>query len=290
MTRVRAAALQIPFAYFGTPQEFTDRVRRPIEQAALAGAQLIVLPNLSGYALFGMFVPDLPAEASLREVARGALLDSVMTLILERAQFVYDLYVHIFESLAARTETWLAPGTAPEVSDRKWYNTCLLFSPDGRIFGRQRQTHRAVSERAWGLTAGAELPVFDTPVGRLGLVVGEDVRYPEVARILALQGANVLAHPASAFEEGPEQFLLDVWREAQSNQVFGVQANFSGRGRSAIYAPVQMTEGHDGFLARAAGDEEEELVSAELDFDALQEVMDDFPIFDLFNYSLYRKK
>jgi predicted amidohydrolase len=223
----------------------------------------------------------------------------------DRAPYVYDFGTHIFQSLAERTGTWLVPGTLPEMYEGKWYNTAPLFSPDGKIFGRQRQTHRSLQERAWNLNAGAQLRIFNTELGRIGLVVGEDVRYPEVSRILALQGANILVHPAAGHSPEPppspddetragpdERVLFDLWREVQSNQVFGVQANPIGgayRGRSAIYAPVEMTEGHRGILAQAAGDATEEIVSAELDFDALQKVVDEYPIFDFFNYALYRK-
>ncbi len=303
--KTKAAALQLPFAYAATPQELNDRVREPIERAASEGAQLIVLPAYFSYALFGMFVIDARANATLEQIARMLRFESVDALMRDRAPYVYDFAVHIFQSLAERTGTWLVPGTWPEMNEGKWYNTALLFGPDGKIFGRQRQTHRSPTERAWGLNVDDQLRVFNTDVGRIGLVVGEDVHYPEVSRILALQGANILIHPAATrLAEVPhasgngisvppdEQFLVDLWREVQSNQIFGVQSNLVGdayRGRSAIYAPVEMTEKHRGILARAGSDSKEESITADLDFDALQQVVDEFPIFDFFNYDLYRK-
>jgi predicted amidohydrolase len=288
----QAAALQLPFAYVSTPQEFTDLVRGPIERAARAGAHLIVLPDYFSYALFGMFVLDARADAPLPELAQMLGFASAPALMRDRAPYVYDFHVHIFQSLAERTATWLAPGTVPEVNDGHWYNTALLFSPDGKIFGRQRQTHRTPEERTQGLSVGEELRVFNTDVGRIGFVIGADVRYPEVSRILALQGANVLIHPAAMRESNSEQFLSDLWREVQSNQVFGVQANLVGeayRGRSAIYAPVELTPDHRGILAPARSDSAAESIAAELDFDALQKVIDEYPIFDFFNYEPYKR-
>jgi predicted amidohydrolase len=276
---IKVAALQLKFECAATPQEFTDRVRAPIERAARESAQLIALPNYCSYALFGMFAPDLPANATLDEIFHaegmvnspgGEPSDSAAALMRDRAQLVHEFHVHIFQSLAERTETWLVPGTAPEVREGNWFNSALLFAPDGKIFGRQRQMHRSPQEREWGMGVGDEPRVFNTDVGRVGLVIGEDVRYPEVSRILTLQGAKMLIHPAAMHEAADEQFLADILREVQSNQVFGVQANPVGRnyhGRSAIYAPVEYTADHRGILAQASGDSEEEVVVAELNIE-----------------------
>lgn len=289
--KIRVAAIQVPFTYISTPQEFMDLMRTPIERAARDSAELIVLPNYLGFALLGMFMADAPATMLLDELAQAQRFDSVYEMLRERAEYLFDFYVHIFQSLAPRVQAWLLPGTAPEWNEGELYNTALLFSPAGQVLGQQRQMHRSVEERAWGFAAATDLRVFKTEVGNLGIVIGEDVRYPEVSRILALQGANILIHPAASRTSHHEQFLVDIWREVQSNQVFGIQANLVGetfQGRSAIYAPVEYTPDHRGFVVRAATDSELEIVSADLDFDRLQQVVDEYPIFDFFNHALYR--
>ncbi len=294
----RVAALQLPFTFVATPQEFVDRVRAPMERAAHDGAELIVLPNRLSFSLLGMFAPDAPAEMSFVELASAQHLDSVRALLHSHADYLLEFYLHIFQSLAERTERWLAPGTTLELHKGELFNTALLFSPEGKIVGRQRQTHRSLEERAWGLSAGDELRVFTTDVGRIGVVIGEDLHYPEVSRILALQGANILVHPTSAElfrrngSAGDEQHLVDLWREVQSNQIFGVQANLVSanfRGRSAVYAPVEYHGDNSGIVARAETDDRAEIISAELDFEGLQKVVDEYPIFDFFNYDLYKR-
>ena len=81
-----------------------------------------------------------------------------------------------------------------------------------------------------------------------------------------------------------EAWLASLWREVQANQVFGVQACLVGEcygqiyaGRSAILAPVEMTEGGRGLLAQSPTTEGEQVVAAELDLDALQKVVDGYP-------------
>ncbi|MBI5030268.1 MAG: hypothetical protein HZB51_07060 [Chloroflexi bacterium] len=246
------SAIQLKFDTAFPPQHFFAHARDLIERASIAGAQLIVVPNTS--------------------------------VSIARAD-----YIDFFSALARRLQIHLAPSTLIEHDGDARYNTAYLFGPDGKIVGTQRQTHRSPQEIAQGLARGTELNVFDIGLARVGFVIGTDVEYPEVARILTLQGANVLIHPASYATWSKEHFLLDLWRDVQSNQVFGVQACLAGKGQSAIYAPVEMTPDHRGFLAQASSGDEE-IVSASLDFAALRKVIDDYPIFDFFNDEFYRQE
>lgn len=255
-----------------------------MERAASGGAQLITLPNYLGYSLFGMFAPDLPANASLVEVlqaaalgpsARGRSSDFVGALVRDQAQFVYEFYIHLFQSLAERTATWLVPGTTPEVSEGKWFNTAVVVSPYGKLFGSQRQLYPSPHERELGLSAGTQPRVFETDVGRLGLVIGEDSRYPEDARTLASMGANIMIHPAANAATMNEEALMDFPGAVQSNLVFGIQASLIGgsyQGRSAVYGPAEYTSDGSGVLSIAKSDSEEEIVFADLDSEELKEV------------------
>ena len=285
---IRVSAIQLAFSYAATPQEFFDRVRESIERAAAStdaqhdGAQIIALPNYAGLMLLGAITPMAVESAEapfIQGVDRKRLAEALPVL--------RDFYLHLFGSLAEKLQIYLAPGTVIEHDGDHLYNAAYLFGPDGKPIGSQRQTHRTREEIRCGIAQGDTLQVFDIGIARVGLVVGEDVAYPEVSRILALQGANLLIHPGACSTWNNEHFVLDLWREVQSNQVFGLQACIAGKGRSAVYAPVEMTEGQRGFLAQASNSDAEEIVSASLDFDALQRVIDDYPIFDFFNYEFY---
>jgi predicted amidohydrolase len=287
---LRVSAIQLAFAYASSPQEFYDRVFPLIERAAQDGAQIVALPDYAGLMLLGIAVPVEPAALPLGEIARVCEYPTVAAMLLHVAPMMHQFYLHLFGSLAARLNIFLAPGTVIERSDDQLFNAAYLFAPDGTVVGSQRQTHRAAREMAWGLSRGSELRVFDLEIARIGFVVGTDIEYPEVARILALQNANLLIHPAAYPVWHPQYFLLDLWREVQANQVFGVQACAIGaevRGKSAVYAPVEMTDAHCGWLAQAERADAEEIVSADLDFDALQNVIDGYPIFSYLNYDFY---
>lgn len=293
---MKVAAVQLRLEWVGSEQEFVARVCEPLERAVRAGAQLVVLPNYTGLMLWGILRPERVGATSIIEFASGVVdgaPERIRAVLIDvQMPQVAALYGRIFSMLAEELHIYLVPGTMIEQSGGQCYNAATLFAPDGKIVGTQRQTHRALEEIAWGLSPGDELRVFDVGLARLGLVVGTDVQYPEVSRILALQGANVLVHPAAYHTWSDESFLVDLWREVQSNQVFGVQACNVGwgyHGQSAIYAPVEMTRDERGLLAQAHADVEDVII-ATLDFDALQRVVDDYPIFDSFNYEFYARE
>ncbi len=290
---LRVSAVQVPFAYASSPQEFFDRVFPLIEHAVQDGAQIVALPDYTGLMLLGVAVPVEPEALLLGEIAGAREFPTVAAMLREVAPTMREFYMHLFSSIAARLKIFLAPGTVIELYDDRLFNTAFLFAPDGTVFGSQKQTHRAAREIAWGLSQGDELHVFDIDVARVGFVVGTDIEYPEVARILTLQNVNLLIHPAAYPVWTGQSFLLDLWREVQANQVFGLQACAIGAeftGKSAVYAPVEMTTAHRGWLAQAERADAEAVVTASLDFEALQNVVDSYPIFDFFNYGFYARE
>lgn len=183
-----------------------DRVERLIRKAASARAQLVSLPELwsTGY-LAGTQFPDLaepldgPTISHLRKVARE---------------------LGIF----------LCGGSIAEASQTdKPYNTAVLLSPSGAILARHRKVHLfADYERAF-FTAGSAFSVVSTPPGRISLAICYDGDFPEVPRLVALQGAELLLHP-SAY---PEPWQFD-WRtlypaHALENTLFIASLNLVGR-------------------------------------------------------------
>jgi predicted amidohydrolase len=280
----KVAAVQLKFFRAQSVADMEARLVAAIQPAVEQGAQLVVLPQYVGLTLLG--------AAGVR--------DDPVPVLKTKAAVLLKAFEETCAGLASRFGVWLVPGSmvVPGPDGESLVAQAHLFAPGGSIAGRQTQTHLGAREKAWGLARGDSLDVFETPLGRIGLIVGEDVRYPEVARILTLQGASILIHVAALpapFDE--EMWLASLWREVQANQVFGVEACLVGdcfgqayAGRSAILAPVEMTEGERGVLAQSATTDGEQVVAAELDFDALQKVVDGHNIFRYFNYSLYTRE
>ena len=108
----------------------------------------------------------------------------------------------------------------------KLYSTSYLIGPDGKTIGKYRKSHRLPDEP---IALGNELPVFDTPVGKVGLMIGTDHYWPEIPLVLALQGAELILWSHGP-EPVPQGWLLDVTMRVRAfdNHVTLAVANYAG--------------------------------------------------------------
>jgi predicted amidohydrolase len=149
------------------------------------------------------------------------------------------------------------------------YNAAVLIGPTGGVLGIYRKTHPFAAEDArlggW-VTRGDSVTVCDTPLGRIGMIICFDGDYPELSRIQAVQGAEVICRPSALLRSA------DIWEltsraRAYDNHVYVVGANATGAdpagvlyfGNSHIVTPI----GH--IVAKAAT--HEGWVSAQLDYE-----------------------
>lgn len=108
-----------------------------------------------------------------------------------------------------------------EKSEYKIYNTAVLVGPDGQLVGKYRKVCLARDEYRKGVAPGDSFPVFDTPIGKIGMMICFDVHMPEVARGLAANGAEIIAMPIM----GGDPNLAKA--RCIENQVYLVTASYS---------------------------------------------------------------
>jgi len=143
------------------------------------------------------------------------------------------------------------------------FNSAALVGPDGAIAGVYRKTHPFCTElrsRGGWVTPGDEAVVVETDLGRVGLVICFDGDYPELARIEAVLGAEVIVRPSALLRSA------DIWEltnraRAYDNHVFVVGANATGIdpggvlyfGNSMIVTPtaevVARAASHEGWVS-----------------------------------------
>jgi predicted amidohydrolase len=198
-----------------------------MEEAAAAGAQLLVLPEcaIPGY----MFDSGEEAMPYAEEIPGPA------TEALERESARLGLYVVC--GLLERDGDALR-------------NAAVLVGPDGLI-GTYRKTHLPFLGVDRFVVPGDELRVYDTPLGRIGIEICYDLRFPEVTRTLALRGADIVAHPTNFPMAAKIQTELITVARAAENRIYLLTANRCGKerrgefcGRSQIVDPfgVRLAE------------------------------------------------
>ena len=120
------------------------------------------------------------------------------------------------------------------------YNTVLLLDRRGEIIGRYDKTHLTVVEREdLGITSGDAYPVFDLDFGRIGIMTCYDGHFPEVSRILSLEGAEILFFPS--LQRHITETRLDVQLKARAidNCVYVVRSSY-GYDASIPWTPGMM--------------------------------------------------
>lgn len=122
--------------------------------------------------------------------------------------------------LAAERQMWLFPHLVEREGER-FYSAVYCVTPEG-VAGKYRATHLWDRERAWA-TPGEDLPVFRAPFGNVGVMVGYEGMFPEVARSLALKGADLIVWPTAWRSEAEFQFVAH--ERAMENRVALVVPN-----------------------------------------------------------------
>ncbi|HOB28227.1 MAG: nitrilase-related carbon-nitrogen hydrolase [Dethiobacteria bacterium] len=242
----------------------------------------------------------LPAHTSfLLCVASGRLGEALdfsdsFKLFIRKSKEWNREFLQLHSELARANELYLVAGTTVEEEADRFYHTAYCFGPDGEICGRQRQTHLSREERAFGLSRGEELPLFELAGMKTGLIVGTDARHPEVGRIFALQGAGLVAH-AGAIIAGPacKTQPAGIWAQVQQNQFWAVEAQLKrtlgGRSFGAqctVIGPCEITPGFTGYLACETA--KTPFAAAELSEPERLRIKSDYPLLELLNPRAYR--
>jgi predicted amidohydrolase len=212
-----------------------------IEEAAAAGCSLLVLPECasSGY------VFDSPEEA----LQHAEEIPGPFTAALEEA--CNRLRIHCVSGMLEREGDVLR-------------NAAVLVAPDGLV-GRYRKTHLPFLGVDRFVQAGDELPVFDTAIGKIAIEICYDLRFPELTRALALQGAEIVAQPTNWPMEARSNADVLTRARAHENRIFLLTSNRVGHERDAEFCGWSQICDLWGNRLVEAGRTEEGLFVAEID-------------------------
>ncbi len=324
MNDVIVACVQQQMRVYETQDEYRRDVYKFLRMAKAKEARLVVFPELSGVMLapplisgfkLGLLKTAHQAGRSVfgrlkRKVAGstagvlgGGLRGSLIGLLEAESGALREAYLELFSKAAQEFDAYIVAGSLylPDETGQAVHNVAYVFGPQGQVLGSQPKVGLHADERDL-CEAGERIQVFDTDFGRLGIVIGTESLYPEQARILAFQGAEMLVGVAAC----PGQVLSQKVRRAfearvQENQLFGLISFLVGRnglgqrfkddfvGKSALLAPMELTPRFNGVsveMGTAAG---EGIIALEWDAAALRDLWDtaDVPVRRELNMAVY---
>ena len=144
------------------------------------------------------------------------------------------------------------------------YNAAALSARTASSGATARRTCRSSGSTASRCRA-TSLPVFDTPLGRIGLEICYDLRFPEATRTLALAGADIVAHPTAFPVAARIQTELITVARAAENRIYLLTANRVGKERWGEFCGWSQIVDPYGVRLAEAGATEEALLVADID-------------------------
>jgi predicted amidohydrolase len=214
-----------------------------LENAANSGAELLVLPECA--------IPGYMFDSAEEALPYAEEIPGPSTEVLERE--------------CRRLGMHTVCGTL-ERDGGALHNSAVLIGPDGLI-GTYRKTHLPFLGVDRFVVPGDELAVYDTPLGRIGVQICYDLRFPEVTRTLALKGADIIAHPTNFPLAAKPQTEFITRARAYENRVYLLTSNRVGKERSAEFCGWSQIVEPRGERLAEAGAEEEALLIADVDIE-----------------------
>jgi predicted amidohydrolase len=188
-----------------------------------------------------------------------------------------------FSELAISYNINIITGSMPEISDNRLYNIGYVCRRDGTV-ERYEKLHTTPDEvKVWGLEGGSELKVIDTDCGKIGVLICYDIEFPELSRLLADSGMNILFVPfltdtqngfsrvkscarARAIEN--ECYVAMTGSVGNLPKVHNMDINYA---QAMVFTPCDFAFPKEGIKAEATPNTEMILI-ADVDIDLLREL------------------
>ncbi|MCX7852056.1 MAG: hypothetical protein N2383_04660 [Caldilineales bacterium] len=301
-----------------TPDEYVGYLSRFLRTAKAKGAALALFPELSGLVtaipslsgwrnrILRTAGQSLNPKAGLWDRVKAAMAGSAASVmeadlgqalaeaLVSMPESLAEAFVSTYAGLARQFEMGIVVGTllpggltATFPDGGRLYNVACVFGADGRLLGSQAKVVPGADERDL-ITAGAGWNVIPTPVGRVGLLIGDDALFPEAGRILAYQGADMLLTLAAVRRPVAYQKIRQAaLARCQENQLYGMVSFLTGPdpfssgetppfvGASAIFAPADFTRHFSGVMIEVGSPLAEGVITAEWDYPALFELWEE---------------
>ncbi len=228
----------------------------------------------SDFALFPEFF-HAPLMAEYNHLSES---DAIRKLALYTQELVKR-----FSELAISYNINIITGSMPEIVDNSLYNVGYLCKRDGGV-ERYEKIHVTPDEsRVWGLKGGSEIKTFDTDCGKIGILICYDVEFPELSRILADEGMNLLFVPfLTDTQNGYSRVRNCAQARAIENECYVAIAGSVGNlpkvhnmdiqyAQSIVFTPCDFAFPSNGIKAEATPNNEMTLI-VDVDLDLLKEL------------------
>lgn len=268
MSNARIACIQWQMRHFDDLESLLQQVEFFVDAVADYKCDLAVFPEFFNAPLMGLSPSDKAIDA-----------------IWHLAEYSEDI-VNAMSNLALTYNINIVAGSVPVIEDDELYNIAYFCHRDGRIETQYKIHPTPHEKQAWLMKGGDALNVFDTDIGKVGVLICYDVEFPELARLLSEHEIKLLCVP---FWTDTKNGYLRVRRCAQAraieNECYVAIAGSVGNlpqvdnvdlqyGQSAVFSPSDFAFPHDAIVSETTPNTEMTLI-ADLDFYKLSQLQNE---------------
>jgi predicted amidohydrolase len=243
------------------PAQNFAKIREIAAAEAEQGSNLVIFPELSNT---GYIEPLVPGGSFVSGVPfyPAALIDACADPAGEEIASLVALCGERNISIVAGL------GLRDTVLKGMIRNSSLLIGPAG-IIGRYDKVHQWQNEKLY-FTSGKRIDAFETPAARLGMQICYDIRFPEITRILALNGAEIVTSVWASFGRDGQPvsdealFIHRAYTRATENGVFFLSCNRSGTHGDFRFFGRSCAVGPDGTILGALDHDREDILRVEI--------------------------
>jgi len=260
---VRVAAIQYQMRTIANFDEFASQCEFFVDVASDYRSDFVLFPEMLTMQLLSFMPPERPAKSARR-----------------LSEFT-DQYISLFRGLAMRYNINIIGGSHFNVENDDLYNISYLFKRDGTVERQYKIQITPHEKKWWGVKGGDSVNVFDTDCGKVAIAICYDVQFPELVRIAARKGAQILFVPFNTDERrGYIRVRTCAQARAIENQMYVAITGCVGNlpkvenldihySQSAIFTPSDVEFSREG-IATEATPNTEAVIFQDLDLNLLK--------------------
>jgi predicted amidohydrolase len=263
--RLKVAAAQYPIDRLATFAEWREKSARWIAEGAATGASLLVFPEYGAIEL---------------AATRGDAVSSDLAKTLAAVADLSNEMIATYADLACRHGVYiLAPSGPANGTEQRFVNAAHLVTPTGQV-GVQEKLIMTPFEHDWGVSAGRQLKVFETALGRIGIAICYDSEFPLLVRAQAEAGADLVLVPSCTERlSGYHRVRTAAAARALENGIATIMSPTVGEalwsaavdyniGAAGVFVPAEAALSMTGVLTEGTVNERG-WIAAEIDLEAL---------------------
>ncbi|MEM6891076.1 MAG: carbon-nitrogen hydrolase family protein [Pseudomonadota bacterium] len=241
---MKVATAAYPLDQFGTFAQYRDKITTWVEAAASGGAELLVFPEYGAMELATLAGADVVGDLEASLFAVSDRLGEADALHVDLAR-MYDVHI-----LAA---------SGPAATNSRPVNRARLVTPEGRIGQQDKQIMTRFERDVWAVRGGEPLQVFETRLGKIGVLICYDAEFPLLARALA-ECDLILVPSCTEALSGYWRVRIGAMARALEQQCVTIMASLVGHapwseaidttiGKGGVFGPPDAGFPENGVLA-----------------------------------------